>query len=687
MPDFISRIREWGRWARRFLPAYDPLRRAEVSYIVLIVSMGLIGGLVGVLYRASLTLFQVIYFASSANILEIAEDLTWPWRLAAPAAGAFIAALIVRLGLKDTEGEGMSEILEAVVIKEKFLRVRRALWKGLSSLVAIGSGGSLGREGPITNISAAIGGRISELLHVSPERRRILIGCGVASGMAAAYNAPIGSSLFVMEVIIGNFAMDIFGPLVVASVVSTLVSRGIAGGAIYQVPEISMVSTWEFLPYVLLGIGCAVVGRLFIGTLAATQWIFSRIPLPPYGRAALGGLGVGAIAIWVPHVMGNGYEGVNLALNGALPLKLLAFALAAKLLATGLSIGSGSSGGVFTPALFLGAMLGALTGDAAHSLWPGATAPPAAYALVGMSGVLAATTHAPIMSTLMVFEMSLNYNLILPVMLCSGIAALLSRALKRESIYTERLRQRGVDIDLAIEETALQSIRVEDVMWTNPPTVTPQTSLRRLVDSFLHMRGGGSLHVVDDHGSYHGMIDVHALLTAAEQKELGDLLIAGDLARQIPHVGAGEPVSNVTEKFWFQEHGEVPVISGGPEEKFLGVVTRRDILRAFDREVLQRKLLTARYAPGQSGAGHRRSMVDLPAEFAIEEIPVPFTLIGRTLSDLDLPHNYLLTALSLKPAGDGQPEVIPPPVGVALREGDRLVLVGRRPDLARFARG
>src|SRR5437867_2239803 len=226
----------------------DPAWRAEAFYVLMIVTMGLVGGLVGLFYRLGLQLFQLMYFASTEDILTIAYGLSWQRKLVAPAAGALIAALVIKYGLRGAAGEGMSEILEAVVLKEQMLRVRRDLWKALSSLVAIGSGGSLGREGPMIQVSAAVAGRIAEFLRVSAERRRILIGCGVAAGFAAAYNAPIGAALFVMEVIIGNFAMDIFGPLVAASAVATLVTRGVVGGAIYQVPELKLVSAWDVIP-------------------------------------------------------------------------------------------------------------------------------------------------------------------------------------------------------------------------------------------------------------------------------------------------------------------------------------------------------------------------------------------------------------------------------------------------------
>jgi len=668
-----------------FARIFEPFRRADAPYLLLIVTVGIIGGLVGLLYRLAVRLFQVVYFASNENILVIAQGLPWAIRLVAPAGGALVAALVIRYGLRGPKGEGMSEIMEAVVLREKVLKVRSALWKGLSTMVAIGSGSSVGREGPIVQISASSAGRISGWLRVSAERRRILIGCGTAAGMAAAYNAPIGASLFVMEVIIGNFAMEVFGPLVISAVVATLVTRGVVGGAIYETPGFQLVSSWEFLIFLLLGVACAVVGRLFIELLDGTGKLFRSLRIPYPISATIGGLGIGAIAIWVPYVWGNGYEGVDMTLKGEIPWQLFGWILAGKMAATALSIGSGLSGGVFTPTIFVGASLGALIGGGAHALWPGVTAQPGAYALVGMSGLLAATTHAPIMSTLMVFEMSLNYNLILPVLVCTGVSALISRALKKESIYTERLRRRGVDIDLAIEQTALQSIHVEEVMWTSPPTMRPDATLRAVLDKFLHMRGGDMIHVVERDGRYVGIIDVQDLMAAADQKGLGDLLIASDLARVAPHVTVGDPVSAVTEKFWFNDHGQLPVLSRDEPPRFLGVVTRRDVLRSFDREVLQRKLLAVRYAPGEEEPVPRRSTVDLPADFTVEELPVPSALAGRTLTDLDLPHSFLLTVLSLKPA-DGGAELIPPPADLKLSVGDRLVLVGKRPDLLRFAR-
>ena len=686
MPQRAARLQEMTAYLRGLLRQLDPAQQTGAWYAIVIVAMGLVGGFVGIFFRLFLHLFQIIYYGSTDSVISIAQRLPWYLCLVAPAAGALVAALIIRYGLRGAEGEGTSEMMEAIVLRERTLGVRNALWKGLSSMVAIGSGGSMGREGPMAQISAAVAGRLSELMRLPADRARILMGCGMAAGMAAAYNTPIGASLFVMEVIIGNFAMEIFGPLVVAAVVSTLLTRGLAGGAIYEVPELRLVSGWEFVPYVALGLLCAFLGPLFIEFLRGTTWVFGKLPLPRWARATLGGLLLGAVAIRVPQVMGTGADGINMMLQSEMALWVLGMALAGKLLATSLSLGSGSSGGVFTPVLFMGAALGGMVGHVAGDIWPSHVAAPAAYSLVGMSGMLASTMHAPLMATLMILEMTLNYNLVLPVLVCCGVSAMVSRAIKRDSIYTDKLRRRGVDIDLAIEESALQSIKVEEVMWTDPPTVTPRTSLRSLLDKFLTMRGQ-NIHVVDEEDRYHGMIDVHDLVAAADQRHVGDLVIAGDMARRIPHVEEGDSVASVTEKFWFAEHGEAPVLSRDQPHRFLGVVTRRDVLRAFDREVLQRKLVSTRYDPKSPGPRPRRTTVDLPADFAIEEVPVPDGLLGQTLLDLDLPHKYLLTVLALKRGnGSKAADMIPPPADVKLAAGDRLVLVGRRADVNRFSR-
>jgi len=297
--------------------------------------------------------------------------------------------------------------------------------------------------------------------------------------------------------------------------------------------------------------------------------------------------------------------------------------------------------------------------------------------------VLAATTHAPIMATFMTFELCQEYSMILPLGVCAGVSALMARRWKKDSIYSTRLARKGLDLDAAIEETALQAIKVSDVIWQDPPTVTPGMPARMVMERFLQSRRH-LLHVVGDDGTYHGLIAVQDIYPTAEDRNLENLVVALDLARPMPAVSPDEPVSSIMERFWFQEFGELPVLRGPEPGRFMGVVTRRDILGAFDREVLRRRILTARY---KTGAQPSPTMLPLVGDFVVQEVPVPPRLYTRTLAEVGMPKEYGLTALALKfgPPEDPQ-EVMPPPLDRPFVPGDRLILMGKKSDLARFVR-
>jgi CIC family chloride channel protein len=680
------RIRdEAARAARRLLVRVRATLRGERAlYFVLFVLIGAAGGLVGSGFRFLGMLFQRIIFSLPGSLLEVASQIPWYMRVLTPAGGALLAGIVVHYLLRGAGGGGVAEVMESVALRQRSLPLRGALLKSLGSLFLMSSGGSVGREGPVSTLGAAIATQTAHLLRLTPARRNILIGCGVAAGMASVYNAPLGASLFVMEIIIANFAMDVFGPLVAASVMATLVSRGLWGaGPLYDVPDFAPVSMTEYFIFGFLGIPCAAAGNLFTRTLErGTAWL-QALRLHPLVKITLGGAAVGAAGIWLPHVWGNGYDAVAGTLKGQYVVETLVAVWAGKMLATAVSLGSGGLGGVMTPTLLVGAAFGGSLGHLIHPLAPELTSQPSAYALVGLAGVLAATTHAPIMATFLSFELCQNYAMILPLGVCSGVAALMARRWKASSIYTEKLARKGVDLDAAIEESALQTIRVEDVLWPDPPTVPPGLPARALMEKFLSSRRH-LMHVVDEKGVYYGLIAIQDMLAAAEDRNLDELVVAMDLARPMPSVSPTEPVATIMERFWFQEFGELPVLKGTSPPKFVGVVTRRDILGAFDREVLRRRILTARYRMGPE-----RSSGALPVvgDYAVEEAPVPPGLEGRTLDELALPARFQITPVALKRGPAGNAQEIPSPSGdLRLEAGDRLVLMGRRGDIARFTR-
>ena len=675
----IARVRR-----RLVVRARATLRNERGFYFVLFVVIGGVGGLAASGFRWLAHAFHTLYFASPASMLEAARDLSWPMKVLAPAGGALLAGLVVHYLVRGAKGEGIAEIMETVILKQRNLTLRSTILKPLASLFLMGSGGSVGREGPMLVLSGAISTWAAHLLRLTPARRNILIGCGVAAGMAAVYNAPLGASLFVMEVIIGNFAMDVFGPLVAASVMAALVSRALSDpGPIYSIPAFEPASVTEYFILGLLGILCAFMGNFFTIALDRAGALSQKIRLHPVLKLTVGGALVGVIgAVGLPHVWGNGSDALSGALNGRYTLELLAAICIGKMLATSLSIGSGGMGGVMTPTLLIGASFGGVIGSLLHDAFPSITSGPGAYALVGMAGVLAATTHAPIMATFLVFEMCQDYAMILPIGVCAAVSALVARRFRKSSIYTEKLARKGLDIDAAIEESALQAIRVEDVVWADPPTVPPDLPARALMERFLSSRRH-LMHVVDRDGRYHGLIAIQDMLATSEDRNLDGAIVAADLARTIPSVAPEDSVSLIMERFWFQEFGELPVLGGGDPPRFAGVVTRRDILGAFDREVLRRKIMTARY---KMGTKHASAALPLVGDYDVEEVPTPPSFFGMTLAELSLPTNFQLTALALKRGAlDDPEEFIPPPTDQPLRSGDRLVLMGRKRDIAKLA--
>jgi len=333
--------------------------------------------------------------------------------------------------------------MEAVALKGGVIRKRVVFVKTLVSAISISTGGSVGREGPIVQIGSAIGSTLGQLLKVSQDRMRALVGCGAAAGIAATFNAPIAGSMFALEVILGDFGLATFSPIVISSVVATAVSRAFLGDIpAFIVPAYELVSAWEFPLYFVLGLFCAAGGVTFTKVLYRIEDLFDDFKFPEYLKALIGGMILGAGGLFFPQVLGVGYGAIDLALMQKLAWWLFLVLAVVKMLATAITIGSGGSGGIFAPSLFLGAMAGAFFGAVVHQLFPGMTASPGAYSLVGMGAVVSATTHGPLTAILILFEMTGNYKIILPLMLSCIVATIFARQLMKESIYTLKLVRR-----------------------------------------------------------------------------------------------------------------------------------------------------------------------------------------------------------------------------------------------------
>lgn len=379
------------------------------------------------------------------DVLEAFTHAAWYVRLLLPVLGGLLAGLVAR------KGQGFGDVMEAVVLGRVHLSLRATARKALGSWFAIAGGGSIGREGPLIQFGGALGYFVSDRIKVTDTQKRILVAAGIAAGFTAAYNTPLAAILFVVEVVTGIVAVDSMIYVLIATAISTAILRAaVGGGPIYGERAFAIESNWELLAYAILGLVAGIVVYGFQRLLAFGEWLAERPWLPQPWRAALGGLGVGALAIALPQVSGNGYEPLNRLLDGEYALSVIAILLFAKAFATTSSVATGSPGGVFTPSLFIGGALGAVWAAACAYVFHLPIAP-ASYVLVGMAAATAAMTHAPLMASLLVFELSGDYGIVLPLALATAGATWVARALKADSVYAAELKRRGVAWTLKAE--------------------------------------------------------------------------------------------------------------------------------------------------------------------------------------------------------------------------------------------
>ena len=396
------------------------------------------------LFRWAIRFFQAFFYGHSSEFLEIAAGIPWYIKLLMPAAAGALVGPICYFYAREAKGHGVPEVMEAVALRSGHIRGRVAVAKILASAISIGGGGSVGREGPIVQIGATVGSYVGQLLKVSRDRLRTVVGCGAAAGIAATFNAPIAGVLFSVEILLGEFGVTTFSPIVLSSVTATTISRHYFGNfPAFEVPEYVVVSRWELLLYGGLGVLAALVAVLFVITLYKSEDTFDLIPIPEYTKPVLGGLMIGGAIIFLPQLFGVGYGAINQALTGKLVWWVLLGLIFAKIAATSITIGGGMSGGIFAPSLFIGAMTGGFFGAMVNIWFPDITASSGAYALVGMGGVVAAATHAPITAIIIIFELTSQYTIILPLMITCIISTLLATALKKGNIYSIKLMRRG----------------------------------------------------------------------------------------------------------------------------------------------------------------------------------------------------------------------------------------------------
>jgi CIC family chloride channel protein len=573
--------RQWQRalqWRESYVPS------EEVLHLLLAGAVGVLGAVVNLGFFHAIKWSQIWFLHDERDPVMVAEVLPPEARLLMPAVGGLLAGLVLQWGLGAVGRSGTSNFLEAVVAGDGRLRLRNALVKAASCLVSIGTGAPVGREGGIVQMTSVLASKWGQLARWEPYRLRLLVGCGAAASMAAAYNAPISGAVFAASVVLGNFSMNLFAPLIFASVTATVLSRSFFGiQPWYEVPAFEVTSLAQLPWFLVLGALAGGLAACFLKMLQRGEAMFGRWKLPLWGRVAAGGGIVGVLTLAWPQIWGNGYLVANRVLRGEFPedispLLWLAGLLVAKLVATVVAVSSGMVGGVFTPTLFLGAALGSLGGTVLHQLGLALEIPVAAFGLVGMGATLAATTRSPLLAMIMVFEISLNYSLMPALMLGCAVATLVTGRLCRASIYTAELQRRGLELPAESSEPGVGVERtVGDLMRDPVPPVRDTTRLVEIGARFLRSPNN-FLPVVNADGRLLGMVALHDLKPYLnESRELG--LIAQDVMRPPPLcLTPQESLFQALPAVLGSELRNIPVVNSRVEMRLVGTLVRAEVL-------------------------------------------------------------------------------------------------------------
>jgi CIC family chloride channel protein len=541
--------------------------------------VGVCGAVVSVAFRESIRLLELVFTGQTSGLVNGAAGLVWWHRAIVPVIGGALSGGVLYLLGSRFVSLKVTDYMEAILVGDGRISLRGTLLRSASSLLTISSGGSIGREGSMVQLSAMIASRIGQLARAPVPRLRLLVACGGAAGIAAAYNAPISGALFVSEIVLGSLAMDSFGPLVVASVLSdATIHRFLGYGPVFAVPHVVFVSNWELGFFLVLGVLLGHLAPPFLALLDFTKGRFVRLHLPLYWQLALGGLIVGAISIFVPQVWGNGYSVIGNILHGDLAGLWLLAILAAKVLATSATAGSGAVGGVLTPTLFIGCAVGALVGGGLHDLLPSIVSTPTAYALIGMGGFLSATTLAPLTCILMIFEMTGDYDMVLPLMLACVTAHYTAKVYRHgQSVYHASLHNAAAGE--GADDWRLRT--VETLVKPAAAVVHDNLTLAEMFDQ-LPKRPLERVFVVSGAGELVAWLNPREVMEKVQHSELDGRLSVTAVAKPVEFALAPEmPLTTALEAFLREQATVLPVTPGQWRNTLMGEVARNDVMLAI----------------------------------------------------------------------------------------------------------
>ncbi|RME72050.1 MAG: CBS domain-containing protein [Chloroflexi bacterium] len=630
-----SFIRSWFRWVSIRLRRG---RTGQQFYMLMTATaVGLLGGLGTILLHELINLSHEFFF----DILRprLAEMGAEHYALVLlPLLGGLIVGLLAWKFADPHSSHGVAYVIERVMLFGGHLHFRPIITRVLGSVITLGSGGSAGPEDPSVQVGSMVGSGVARRLRLSADQTRTLVGCGAAAGIASAFNAPLAGAFFAMEIILRQFQGLAFAMIVISAVVSAVTTQIILGrGAAFAVPAYTFVSFRELWFYLLLGIAAAFVAVAYIQSLYRIGDHFHGWDIPLPLKAGFGGLLVGMVGLFLPQVMGQGYPELQTVLNGQqVSLGILAALVVVKILATSVTLGSGGMGGVFAPSLFVGAMLGALFGEAVNIWFPSITAPAPAYAMVGMAAVLAGAVRSPITAIMLLFEMTNDFRILLPLIIAVIASTTLTELLGHESVYTWALLRRGLRLEFGHEIDVMQGVRVNEVMDIDPPTVPPDLPLAELERILVDTRHHG-LPVVDSRRRLVGIVTLQDLERAMQSENWQEKTVGDIATTQLIVAYPDEPMWMVLKRMGSYNIGRIPVVSRKDPTRLRGMVWRTNIVRAYNIAIRRRAEMQEWAEEFRLGRLTGKELLELtvaPGSFAD----------GRKVRDLPLPAGSLLTA-------------------------------------------
>jgi chloride channel protein, CIC family len=540
--------------------------------------IGILGALVTECFRRATDLLHFLFTGSEATIITSFERLPLWQRFLVPVIGGILAGLTLWIGnrlIATVRQKSTTDYMEAVVVGNGTISLRASLVKAISALFSISTGASIGREGPLVQLSSLVASLVGRLGNLPIPQRRQLVACGAAAGIASAYNAPIAGAFFVAEIVLGTVVVESLGPLILASVTATFLSRAFQGeSSLYQSPALGLPTRWEIVPLCAIGIFLGLLAPLYLRILRQTERIFSKLDLPIPVKLGLGGAVVGLLAMFYPEVCGNGKGLVTSLFHQNWDIYTILILVIVKIVATSVTFGSGAVGGVFTPTLFIGSAIGVLYGQAVLYFAPQLQPNPTMYGLMGMGSFLAATTGAPLMAILMVFELTLNYAVVPFLMVACVLGYYCSSFFERRFMYGESLERKGA----AFFKSQLADVDLTDLIKRDPLTLPQNATFAQIAQSFVQHQFQ-HIYIVDGGQELLGVVSLHHVKAFLDRPELETVVIAGDIMDEsFPRISPLQSTADALRKFSETRSERLPVVDGLIPQRLIGSISKTDII-------------------------------------------------------------------------------------------------------------